>query len=220
MTLHRKRNAMIAIAIIAVLAGGLIAVLSSGGGHGHPKRSASAGGATETQLAAAYLGLTPAQLRRRLRDGVSIEQLARSTPGRSLDGLLHAMTSAKASRLTRAGGGSAALKALRAHALLVATRVRHRGSVAVAAAYLGMPEAGLLAALRSGRTLAQIANARAGHSAAGLIEALVSFKRHRLELARQAGSITAGQERLAESTLQARVKREVEAKLAHPRQRG
>ncbi|HXD55392.1 MAG TPA: hypothetical protein VN618_11605, partial [Solirubrobacteraceae bacterium] len=47
--------------------------------------------------------------------------------------------------------------------------------------YLGIPRRQLLSQLRSGRTLAQIADATPGRSASGLREALISASRARLD---------------------------------------
>lgn len=53
---------------------------------------------------------------------------------------------------------------------------RALGAQALAARYLGLTDAQLRAQRRSGKTLAQIANATSGKSASGLIEALVSAR--------------------------------------------
>ena len=64
-----------------------------------------------------------------------------------------------------------------------ATTALHRGharDLAAAAAYLGISPAQLTGELSSGKTLAQIADASAGKSAAGLTEALVAARKARL----------------------------------------
>jgi hypothetical protein len=55
-----------------------------------------------------------------------------------------------------------------------------RFRAAVAAGYLGLPETRLRGELRRGRTLAQIADATTGHSAAGLLDALLHTRAERL----------------------------------------
>lgn len=54
------------------------------------------------------------------------------------------------------------------------------GTLAVAAGYLGIPRSQLNEELRSGRTLAQVANATGDKSAKGLIDALVSARAKQL----------------------------------------
>lgn len=64
-----------------------------------------------------------------------------------------------------------------------AGRIGHAHDLATAATYLGLPSARLEGELRAGKTLAQVADATSGKSAAGLIEALVAAKRSRLSAA-------------------------------------
>jgi len=66
---------------------------------------------------------------------------------------------------------------------------RHRRAVA-AAAYLGMSRHELRAQLRAGKTLAEIAAATPGKSVAGLIDALVAARRHRIAARVSAGRLT------------------------------
>jgi hypothetical protein len=70
-----------------------------------------------------------------------------------------------------------------------------RDLAAAAAAYLGVSHASLNAQLRSGKTLAQIADATAGKSTARLVDALVAARRSGLADATAAGRLT--QARLA-----------------------
>jgi hypothetical protein len=71
-----------------------------------------------------------------------------------------------------------------------AGRIGHAHDLASAAAYLGVSSARLEGELRAGKTLAQVADATSGKSAAGLIEALVAAKRERLATAVGAKRIT------------------------------
>jgi hypothetical protein len=74
-------------------------------------------------------------------------------------------------------GRSTHARLAHAHADRGSRRSAHSRTVgkrAIAAGYLGLTRAQLRAKLRSGQTLAQIANATSGKSAAGLIAALVS----------------------------------------------
>jgi len=65
--------------------------------------------------------------------------------------------------------------------------------LADAAAYLGITQAALETALQSGKTLAQVADATSGKSAAGLIDALVAAEKSELAAAVKAGELTQAQ---------------------------
>src|SRR5204863_155779 len=65
--------------------------------------------------------------------------------------------------------------------------------LAAAASYLGTTPVDLLAQLGSGKTLAQVANATSGKSAAGLIAALVAHEKQQLAAAVSAGRLTQAQ---------------------------
>ncbi len=67
------------------------------------------------------------------------------------------------------------------------------GAVKVTTTYLGLSRKQLRSELRSGKTLAQVANATAGKSEAGLIEALVAAKQAALAASVKAGTITQAQ---------------------------
>jgi hypothetical protein len=60
----------------------------------------------------------------------------------------------------------------------------------VAARYLGLRPVQLATELRSGKTLAQIANATPGKSAAGLIDAIVAARKPAIDARVAAGSLT------------------------------
>jgi hypothetical protein len=70
--------------------------------------------------------------------------------------------------------------------------------LADAASYLGITQTALETALQSGKTLAQVADATSGKSAAGLIDALVAAEKSELAAAVKAGELTQAQaDRLA-----------------------
>jgi hypothetical protein len=69
---------------------------------------------------------------------------------------------------------------------------RHN-DLADAASYLGITQPALETALQSGKTLAQVANATSGKSAAGLIDALVAAEKSELAAAVKAGELTQAQ---------------------------
>ncbi|HEX4186628.1 MAG TPA: hypothetical protein VHY83_01905 [Solirubrobacteraceae bacterium] len=79
------------------------------------------------------------------------------------------------------------------------------GDLKLAVTYLGVSGSGLLEALRSGRTLAQVADATPGRSATGLIDSIVAARKAALRSAVAAGGLTAAQERTALASLRSRV---------------
>ena len=74
----------------------------------------------------------------------------------------------------------------------------------MAARYLGMTRAQLVAQLRSGKSLAQVAQAR-NKSVSGLQNALVDAARKRLDTAVSRGRITKAQEQRRLAKLQTRI---------------
>ena len=108
--------------------------------------------------------------------------------------------------LAGAGGGLAATSHGKAHnaARSAQAGARHGDDLEAAASYLGLTSAQLLADLQSGKTLAQIANATNGKSAAGLVAALVSHETTELDAAVAAGKLTSAQEQTLLSSLQTR----------------
>ena len=75
---------------------------------------------------------------------------------------------------------------------------------AAAATYLGLSQADLQTALQSGKTLAQVANATSGKSAAGLIDALVAAEQAELQAAVTAGRLTQAQAEQLGTTVKTR----------------
>jgi hypothetical protein len=218
---------MIALAVAAVAAGVIVAVASSGGGHAGPSsararaRAARAPQrAAEVQVAAGYLGLTETQLRDQLRSGRSLAQIAAATGGRSARGLVEALVSARAAQLgaeVKAKKLSAATERTRLARLrrrLTAELERTPGysGLPETARYLGISTTRVRADLRAGRSLAQIAAATPGKSAAGLIEARVGAREATLEAALASGKIGGKVERELASALRKRIASEVERK--------
>jgi len=70
---------------------------------------------------------------------------------------------------------------------------RGHDDLAAAAAYLGITQDALVTQLQSGKTLAQIANATSGKSAAGLIDAMVAAEQAEIAAAVKAGQLTQAQ---------------------------
>jgi hypothetical protein len=80
----------------------------------------------------------------------------------------------------------------------------HGDELAAAATYLGVTQAELMTQLQSGKTLAQVADATSGKSAAGLVDALVAAEKTELDAAVKAGRITQAQADQIAPTLKAR----------------
>ena len=70
---------------------------------------------------------------------------------------------------------------------------RGHDDIAAAAAYLGITQDALVTQLQSGKTLAQVANATSGKSAAGLIDAMVAAEQAEIAAAVKAGQLTQAQ---------------------------
>jgi hypothetical protein len=220
LTAHLKRNLMLGLALAAAAAGILLAVLP--GGHRHDPRShprtAGSGSQGQVQLAAGYLGLSPSEVRHRLRTGATMAEIAADTPGHSKAGLLAALLQAARAGLKGKGLSPSRersqLARMRARLVAQVSRPRHPSADLIAAAgYLGISEAGLRGKLEAGRTLAEVADSTAGHSATGLIEALLGAKRQRLELAVKNGQLSPASERMALASLRSRLNGEVHREL-------
>jgi len=84
-----------------------------------------------------------------------------------------------------------------------------RGEMAVAASYLGITRSQLRSDLGSGRTLAQVANATSGRSAAGLIDVLVKARAAKLAAAVAAGHQSQAKANAALARFHGRVTAEV-----------
>jgi len=219
-----SRSRLVAgVSAAVILIAGIVLAVSSGG-TGHRKAPATAAGRTEIALAAEYLGVAPAALRRDLRSGSSLAEIARATPGRSVQGLVQRLVAARVAQLRAAGGGfspseqTARVAALRAAVTarvrrsgLVVARVVAAGDLIPAAEYLGIDVLRLRGDLEAGRTLAQVAQATPGRSTAGLISALVATRTARLRAALRTGAMSSSQEEQLASRLTRRVTAEVRA---------
>lgn len=227
---NRKQRALIGVAAAAVAAGVVVAIATAGHSHAHHRhaRVSSAGAGLgghgssgDLAVAASYLGLTTAQLNRDLRAGRTLAGVAATTAGKSATGLLDALVNAKAARLGAAVADgkppkpgtreSARLARLRRRTMAEIDRPRGAGGdLTLAASYLGLTRDQVLGERRSGRSLAQLADATRGKSAAGLIEALVSARKANLVAAVAAGSLSPARESTQLSTLAERVTAEVD----------
>jgi hypothetical protein len=182
-------------------------------------------------VAAAYLGLSESDLRTKLRSGKTLAEVADATDGNSAKGLVDALVAA-ARKNVAADVASGRLTQSQADRILagleqhVTARVDStgppagphghggpRGGLDAAAAYLGITESDLMSALRSGKTLGQVADATAGKSKAGLVAALVADEKSHLSQAVEDGRLTQAQADQASATIEARVTDLVNGKL-------
>ena len=201
-----RRNIAIAVALAAVLAGGTAVAVGATSGHArpsHPKHLRLSGSATRRRggliaAAVAYLGVPRSQLKEDLRSGKTLAQIAAATPGKSEAGLIAAMVAAVKAKLpspppdletrVKALVNRAPSTELNRHLALAGGR--HGALRAAVLSYLGLSRHQLIEQLRSGKTLAQIADATPGKSAAGLREALVKLVTTRLAAATAAHKLS------------------------------
>jgi hypothetical protein len=233
----RQKLAAAGAAAVVVLGGVTVALLEvTGDQSASPSRRAAAAQRSlgEISAAASYLGLKRAELRRRVRSGESLTGVADATAGRSSAGLIDAILAVRLARLraaVAAGSITAAAANARASRLraLVTERVQAAGhagapsgrprdqALAAAAAYLGIPSARLRRELGRPHTLAQIAGAIPGKSAAGLTAALLSARRRALDAAVAAGRLGPAREQELLRRLGERVAAQVAGTSHRPR---
>ena len=158
-------------------------------------------------VAAAYLDVTPVALRRELRSGKSLAQVA-TAKGKSVDGLESALVSALRSKV-QAAKAAGKIDAARADRLLQrapqrverlvnatprARAIRAKGArgglLKAAATYLGVTNAQLVTDLRAGKSLVQVATAK-GKSVDGLEQALLAALKQKVDAAVAAGRLPA-----------------------------
>jgi hypothetical protein len=229
---RRVRQKVIAAAAVAVLlAGGALAAVSATGQSNTHGTAAARRGAHSRELvsAAAYLGVSRAQLSRQLSSGKTLAQVAEASAGKSKQGLIEALESSRRAKLSsvaaalrqrvehaveRPGGPGSAQTRLRA---LFATS---HGVGSLAAAYLGVSAQQLQSELRSGKTLAQLADASTGKSEAGLIAALLAAKQRKLDRALAAGRLTQAKRATRQAHLQRRITRLVQRSFVGAGSRG
>lgn len=235
------RQKVVVGAAVAVLLGGaaFAAVSATGKGNGHRQAHAAARRKLHRQdlaAAAAYLGLSEAQLSARLAAGSSLAQIAAARgQGKSAQGLITAIVASRKGRLQRAtvnlprrvgaevarpgdptvGAARPGKHGKRAQRFSALTLLLAPGHIGTAAAnYLGTSSAQLRQELRRGQTLAQLAEADSHHSKAGLIAAILAARRQKLSGAVAPGA--SGQARSARRLehAQKRIERLVDRKFA------
>ncbi len=220
-----RRLAIIAIAALLIAGGAIAAVAasSSGGKKASPRPHAgNARPVSDTQLAprlprptagrvlntaASYLGIGLPQLRRELRSGKSLAQIADQTSGKSEGGLIAAIEKTKQGKVAK-----------------VATRLDQRVSAQVktpggpralrrvhtlreyALAYLGISAPQLRRDMAAHKSLAEIAATSTGKSEAGLIEAIVAARKQQLEAVAGRGLLSSSELDSRLSSLQQRIR--------------
>jgi hypothetical protein len=191
----RRRVALI-VALAAVLAGGTAVALGATAAPKHARTTrhtrVHARGERRQgiiQAAATYLGLAPSELGEQLRHGKSLAQIAAATPGKSEAGLVAAIVEAVKAKIpsppadletrVKAIVNRSPRTELARHAHLGARR--HGALRAAALSYLGITRHELIQQLKSGKTLAQVADSTPGKSAAGLTEVLLGTFKGKLD---------------------------------------
>jgi hypothetical protein len=157
--------------------------------------------------AATYIGITEAQLRTELGTDKSLADVA-IAHGKTRDGLIAALVTAQqqsiATLVDKKGIGA---RPNPAPGLGRGPGGRNLigDAEATAATYLGTTEADLETKTGAGQTLAQIANATAGKSRDGLLNALVTDATTKIDAAQKAGTITADQATKLKTNLSTRL---------------
>ena len=177
--------------------------------------------------AATYIGITEAQLRTELGTDKSLADVA-IAHGKTRDGLIAALTAAQqqdiATLVDQKGIGARPNPANGygpgpGFGRGPGDRVTG-DSLAAAATYLGTTTSDLQTKIRAGQTLAQIANATAGKSRDGLVNALVADATAKIDAAQKAGTITADQATQLKSNLSTRLAQLVDTTGPIPGRRG
>jgi hypothetical protein len=226
-----KQKLAAGAAVVVVLVGAAVAAMTASGegpsygAAGHP----SAHRVVLRQLApaASYLGVAPAQLESDLASGKTLAQVADATSGKSAAGLIEALIAERRQKLALAAAnvtkrvtaevnrvGVPAPRAAGSRALEKGAAPHRDGQRLfaapsrlgfVAASYLGVSAAQLQSELKSGKTLAEVADATSGKSAAGLIQSLVAARQARINAAVASGKLTASKASTIDSKLMRRM---------------
>jgi ferritin-like metal-binding protein YciE len=217
--MKKTRIALVTVGLLA-LAGGSTALASKGNGHTKKTlattRGEQHGPGDELEAAASYLGTTAASLETQLQAGKTLAQLATSTNGKSIAGLIAALAAAEKTEIAAAVTSG---KLTQAQADQVTPMLTQRFTdlvngvhpaggpgggfghgpggggedLAVAATYLGSTPANLVTQLQGGKTLAQAAAGTAGKSTSGLIAALVAAEKTEIASYVTLGKLTQAQ---------------------------
>lgn len=213
------RQKVIVGAAVAVVSAGVAfaAVSATGQGNGqrriHARHGAHRLHQRDLTAAAGYLGIPTEQLEHELGSSGSLARLAQAH-GKATQGLIDAIVAARRAGLAKVAArvpsrvgaevnGPARLPRAAAAGKLGLAAAGRLGLAA--AAYFGIAPSRLREELRSGRTLAQIADATPGKSSAGLRDALVSARKERLAHGVATGKITQARAARSERRLDKRM---------------
>ncbi len=219
MTGARKHRTLIAAAVAVVVLGAIVALATWNGGSHNSPASGRSGHRTlgVMAIAANYLDVSTAQLRHELRSGHSLGEIADATHGKSSAGLIDALVQSRAAAIsTKTTGGrvSASEATTRLAELRIAAAARVNrvpvtilagGNLLAASHYLSLPPAEIRTRERAGQSLAQIANATSGRSAAGLTAALIQARTIAIKALVKAGHLSDTQAKARIATLPERV---------------
>lgn len=209
--LHHQSSAGLRTGVIGASSLGFVS--SQNGG-----MRADRGHGDHLAAAAAYLGIDQSALLTQLQSGKTLAQVAAGIDGKSAAGLIAALVAEAKSELA-ADVTAGRLTQAQADAIAatltdrITARVNNAGpgpgmgmgmghgpgmggprhDLEDAASYLGITPAALLTQLEAGKTLAQVADATSGKSAAGLIDALVADETTTIKAAVTAGTLTQAQ---------------------------
>jgi len=208
-----SRRALAALVAAAVCAGAAVAGSADAAKrHGH---------ATLLKAAAAYIGVSRAELVKDARAGQTLAQIA-TAHGKTVPGLKSAMLTALKARLDaavsakRLTSAQAQARLARADKLLdrlvnarlgkTALRPARARLLNISARYIGLTPKALRAELKAGSSLAQVAAAH-GKSASGLRDALLKPFERQLDKATAAGRISAADAQARLARISARLDR-------------
>jgi len=190
-----RQKVIAGAAVAVVIAGGAFAAVSATGQGSEQRRMHARHGAhrlhqRDIAIAAGYLGIPTEQLEHELNSSGSLAQVAQAH-GKSTQGLIDAIVDARRARIAKVAAGLPSRVGAEVNGPARLPRAAAAGKLGLAAgAYLGITPLQLRGELRSGRTLAQIADATPGKSSAGLLDALVSAGKERLAHGVAAGRVT------------------------------
>ncbi len=197
-------------AVAVVIAGGAFAAVSATGqGNGqrriHARHGAHRLHQRDLTAAAGYLAIPTEQLEHELNSSGSLALLAQAH-GKSTQGLIDAIVAARRARMAKVSARLPSRVGAEVNGPARLSRAAVAGKLGLAAgAYLGITPLQLRDELRSGRTLAQIADATPGKSSTGLLDALVSARKERLDHGVAAGKVTQARAARSEQRLDKRM---------------
>ena len=222
MTRVLRRRIALAVALTAMLAGGTAVALGATREghhqrvrHGRAHRGATARRSGLLDAASSYLGVSKSRLQLELQSGKSLAQIANATPGKTQAGLVAALVAAVKSKLpspppdleTRIQALVNRTPATERNRHLRHAGARHSALRAALLSYLGLTRRQLVEQLKTGKTIAQVADSIPGKSATGLTEALVKVLSVKLDAAVAAHRLSKQAETQHLTHLRARIAR-------------